>query len=40
MFDVYDSLNKWTEANKLALNFDKTNFMKFGTVLTTKLVLI
>jgi hypothetical protein len=29
MSDIFDSLNKWIKANKLALNFDKTNFIKF-----------
>jgi hypothetical protein len=29
--DVFASLNKWIKANKLTLNFDKTNFMKFCT---------
>jgi hypothetical protein len=33
---VFASLNKWIKANKLTLNFDKTNFMKQK----TKLVLI
>jgi hypothetical protein len=28
MNDVFTSLNKWIKANKLTLNFDKTNFMK------------
>jgi hypothetical protein len=31
MNDVSASLNKWIKANKLTLNFDKTNFMKFCT---------
>jgi hypothetical protein len=31
MNDVFASLNRWIKANKLALNFDKTNFMKFCT---------
>jgi hypothetical protein len=26
--DVFADLNKWLKANKLTLNFDKTNFMK------------
>jgi hypothetical protein len=26
--NVFASLNKWIKANKLTLNFDKTNFMK------------
>jgi sarcosine oxidase/L-pipecolate oxidase len=29
MNDVFASLNKWIKANKLTLNFDKTNFTKF-----------
>jgi hypothetical protein len=29
--DVFASLSKWMKANKLTLNFDKTNFMKFST---------
>jgi hypothetical protein len=28
---VFAGLNKWIKANKLAINFDKTNFMKFCT---------
>jgi hypothetical protein len=28
MNDVFAGLNKWIKANKLTLNFDKTNFMK------------
>jgi hypothetical protein len=31
MIDIFASLNKWMKANKLTLNFDKTNFMKFCT---------
>jgi hypothetical protein len=31
MNDVFAGLNKWTKANKLTLNFDKRNFMKFCT---------
>jgi hypothetical protein len=31
MNDVFAGLNKWIKANKLTLNFDKTNFMKFCT---------
>jgi hypothetical protein len=31
MNDVFADLNKWIKANKLTLNFDKTNFMKFCT---------
>jgi hypothetical protein len=31
MIDVFAGLNKWIKANKLTLNFDKTNFMKFCT---------
>jgi hypothetical protein len=29
MNDVFASFNKWIKANKLTLNFDKTNFTKF-----------
>jgi hypothetical protein len=29
--DVFTGLNNWFKANKLILNFDKTNFMKFTT---------
>jgi hypothetical protein len=31
MNDIFGGLNKWIKANKLTLNFDKTNFMKFCT---------
>jgi hypothetical protein len=31
MNDVYADLNKWFKANKLVLNFDKTNYIKFAT---------
>jgi hypothetical protein len=31
MNDVFAGLNKWIKANKLTLNFDKTNLMKFCT---------
>jgi hypothetical protein len=31
MNTVFAGLNKWIRANKLTLNFDKTNFMKFCT---------
>jgi hypothetical protein len=31
MNDVFAGLNKWIKANKLTLNFDKKNFMKFCT---------
>jgi hypothetical protein len=31
MNDVFTNPNKWFKANKLALNFDKTNYIKFGT---------
>jgi hypothetical protein len=31
MNDVFAGLNKWIKVNKLTLNFDKTNFMKFCT---------
>jgi hypothetical protein len=31
MSDIFASLNKWIKANKLTLNFDKTNFIKFCT---------
>jgi hypothetical protein len=31
MNDVFAGLNKWIKASKLALNFDKTNFIKFCT---------
>jgi hypothetical protein len=31
MNDVFAGLNKWIKANKLILNFDKTNFKKFCT---------
>jgi hypothetical protein len=30
MNDVFASLNKWFKANTLALNFDKTNCMRFA----------
>jgi hypothetical protein len=29
--DVFADLNSWFKANKLTLNSDKTNFMKFAT---------
>jgi hypothetical protein len=29
--NVFASLNRWIKANKLTLNFAKTNFMKFCT---------
>jgi hypothetical protein len=29
MNDVFAGSNKWIKANKLTLNFNKTNFMKF-----------
>jgi hypothetical protein len=29
--DVFADLNNWFKANKLTLNFDKTNFIKFTT---------
>jgi hypothetical protein len=29
--DVFADLNNWFKANKLTLNFDKTNFMKCAT---------
>jgi phosphopantetheinyl transferase len=28
---VFESLNKWFEANKLSFNFDKTHYIKFTT---------
>jgi hypothetical protein len=31
MNDVFAGLNKWIKANKLSINFYKTNFMKFCT---------
>jgi hypothetical protein len=31
MNDVFAILNRWIKANKLTLNFDKTNFIKFCT---------
>jgi hypothetical protein len=31
LHEVFAGLSKWIEANKLALNLDKTNFMKFCT---------
>jgi hypothetical protein len=31
MNDVFAGLNKWIKANKLTLNFDTTNLMKFCT---------
>jgi hypothetical protein len=31
MNDVFTGLNKWFKVNKLTLNFDKTNLMKFCT---------
>jgi hypothetical protein len=31
MNDVFASLNRWINANKLTLNFDKTYFMKLCT---------
>jgi hypothetical protein len=30
MNDVFVNLNKWYKANKLAQNFDKTNYIKFA----------
>jgi hypothetical protein len=31
MNDVFANFNRWIKANKLTLNFYKTNFMKFCT---------
>jgi L-rhamnose isomerase len=31
MSDAFANLNKWFKANRLALNFDKTNYIKFAT---------
>jgi hypothetical protein len=35
---VFESLNKWFEANKLSLNFDKTHYIQFALKTAGKLI--